>query len=73
MVFHVNNFFMNVGSSVKEMEKTDGNPFDNIKGHFPSLLQFDPPDVMEVIGNLKISAAASNVYLHQIYANWYCS
>ena len=32
---------------------------DYIKGHFPSLLQFDLPDVMEVmevIGNLKISA-----------------
>lgn len=59
MLFHVN-FFVNVGSSVsKKILKTDGNLLDYTKGHFTSLLQFDPPDVIEVIeviGNLKRSA-----------------
>lgn len=48
---------MNVVHLSKNIEEVDGNALDYITGHFPSPLQLGPPDVKEVIGNLKMSAA----------------
>ena len=56
-----NSFFANVGSSLsKDMGASNTNHLDYIKGNFPSLLKFNDTnesEVLELISNLKISAA----------------